>query len=204
MFTLFCVYNCGGRNRSGKERVDCFMLTHTQMKGTFDRYRTDVKAGFATDAAVFHESCFLMGSDNKIHKDYVSQLIKGEINREEDDESPFKITNDPRVTNIGKLIRKFSLDELPQVFNVVKGDMSLVGPRPCLPYEFELYKDWHKKRTAVRAGITGLWQVTGRSDVLFDDMILLDIYYIYNRGFALDFNILFETLFVVLGKEGAY
>lgn len=145
-----------------------------------------------------------MDSDNKIHKDYVSQLIKGEIAKEEDDDTPLKITNDPRVTKVGKLIRKYSLDELPQLINVLKDEMSLVGPRPCLPYEFEMYKDWHKKRTAVRGGITGLWQVTGRSEVSFDDMILLDLYYIYNRSFALDFNILFETLFVVLGKKGAY
>jgi len=143
-------------------------------------------------------------SDSKIHKDYVSQLIKGEIDTEEDDDTPLKITDDPRVTKVGKFIRKYSLDELPQLFNVLKDEMSLVGPRPCLPYEFELYKDWHKKRTAVWAGITGLWQVTGRSEVSFDDMILLDLYYIYNRSLALDFNILFETLFVVLGKKGAY
>jgi lipopolysaccharide/colanic/teichoic acid biosynthesis glycosyltransferase len=82
--------------------------------------------------------------------------------------------------------------------------MSLVGPRPCLPYEFELYQDWCKKRTAVSAGITGLWQIAGRSEVAFEDMILLDLYYLYNRSFSLDFNILLETVFVVLGKKGAY
>ena len=82
--------------------------------------------------------------------------------------------------------------------------MSLVGPRPCVPYEFELYKDWYKKRTAIRPGLTGLWQVTGRSTVAFEDMILLDLYYIYNRSLALDFSILYETIFVVLGKKGAY
>jgi len=82
--------------------------------------------------------------------------------------------------------------------------MSLVGPRPCLPYEYECNKDWCKKRVSVLAGITGLWQVTGRSSVSFEDMILLDLYYIYNRNFTMDFNILFETIFVVLGKRGAY
>jgi lipopolysaccharide/colanic/teichoic acid biosynthesis glycosyltransferase len=115
-----------------------------------------------------------------------------------------KITDDPRITRVGKILRKFSLDELPQLINVLKGDMSLVGPRPCLPYEYDCYKDWCKKRVAVRAGITGLWQVTGRSSVTFEDMILLDLYYIYNRNLAMDFNILFETIFVVLGKKGAY
>ena len=114
-----------------------------------------------------------------------------------------KITNDDRITAIGKFIRKFSLDELPQLINVLKGDMSLVGPRPCLPYEFEAYEEWHKKRTAVRPGISGLWQVTGRSEVSFEDMILLDLYYLYNRNFWLDLSILFETVFVVIGKKGA-
>lgn len=138
-----------------------------------------------------------------IHKKYVTRLIKGEIRRDDSGE-PLKITNDPRVTRIGKILRKTSLDELPQLINVLKGDMSLVGPRPCLTYEYEVYKDWHKKRTTVRPGITGLWQVVGRSEVEFDDMILLDLYYIYNRSWGLDINILFETVFVVLNKRGAY
>ena len=142
------------------------------------------------------------GSD--IHKQYVTKLIKGEIGKEDGDEKPLKITDDDRVTRVGKFLRKFSLDELPQLINVIKGDMSLVGPRPCLPYEYEVYEEWYKKRAAVRAGITGLWQVTGRSSVSFEDMILLDLYYIYNRDLSLDLNILFETIFVVLGKRGAY
>ena len=96
------------------------------------------------------------------------------------------------------------MDEVPQIINVLKGEMSLVGPRPCLPYEFEIYPDWYKKRVIVRPGITGLWQVTGRSEVSFEDMILLDLYYLYNRTFLLDLQILFETIFVVLGKRGAY
>ena len=137
-----------------------------------------------------------------IHKSFVTRLIRGEIGKDEKEEKPLKITDDPRITRVGKLLRKFSLDELPQLINVVKGDMSLVGPRPCLPYEYEVYEEWYKKRAAVRAGITGLWQVTGRSSVSFEDMVLLDLYYIYNRNIALDFNILFETLFVVVGKRG--
>lgn len=145
-----------------------------------------------------------MDSDNEIHKQYVSKLIRGEIGKDKNDKTPLKITNDPRVTNVGKILRKLSLDELPQLINVLKGDMSLVGPRPCLPYEFDMYQDWCKKRTAVPAGITGLWQIAGRSEVSFEDMILLDLYYIYNRSISLDFNILFETIFVVLGKKGAY
>jgi len=112
-----------------------------------------------------------VNNDSEIHKDYVTKLIKGEINSEDNEGQPLKITNDPRVTRVGKFLRKFSLDELPQLINVLKGDMSIVGPRPCLPYEYEIYKDWHKKRTSVRPGITGLWQVTGRSEVSFEEMM---------------------------------
>jgi len=140
--------------------------------------------------------------DSKIHKDFVTKFIKGEITRGK--KSVLKITNDPRVTRVGRIIRRLSLDELPQLFNVIKGDMSLVGPRPCLPYEYELYKDWHRKRNSVRPGITGLWQIAGRSEVSFEEMILLDLYYIYNRNTLMDLAILFETIFVVLGMEGAY
>lgn len=145
-----------------------------------------------------------MNADNGIHKTYVSKLIKGEIGKNEKEGTTLKITNDPRVTGVGRILRKLSLDELPQLINVLKGEMSLVGPRPCLPYEFELYQDWCKKRTAACAGITGLWQIAGRSKVSFEDMILLDLYYLYNRSISLDFNILFETIFVVLGKKGAH
>jgi exopolysaccharide biosynthesis polyprenyl glycosylphosphotransferase len=145
-----------------------------------------------------------MDSDHDQHKDYVTKLIKGEIGNGNDNDVPLKITDDPRVTRVGKLLRKTSLDELPQLINVLKGEMSLVGPRPCLPYEYEIYKDWHKKRTVVRPGITGLWQVAGRSAVAFEDMILLDLYYIYNRSLSMDFSTLYETVFVVLRRKGAY
>jgi lipopolysaccharide/colanic/teichoic acid biosynthesis glycosyltransferase len=93
---------------------------------------------------------------------------------------------------------------LPQLLNVLRGEMSLVGPRPCLPYEFEIYKDWHKKRLSIRPGITGLWQVAGRSEVAFEDMVLLDLYYAYNRSISMDMNILYETVFAVLAKKGAH
>ncbi len=143
-------------------------------------------------------------SDSSIHKEYVSKYIKGEIGNDGNDGQPIKIVDDPRVTSVGNFLRKYSFDELPQLLNVLVGDMSLVGPRPCLPYEYEEYMDWHKKRVSIRPGITGLWQVTGRSEVSFEDMILLDLYYIYNRSLLLDFNILFETFFVVIAKRGAY
>jgi undecaprenyl-phosphate galactose phosphotransferase len=145
-----------------------------------------------------------MNNDAQIHKTYVTKLIKGEIGDSDNQSKPLKITNDPRITKVGNILRKLSLDELPQMINVIKGDMSLVGPRPCLPYEFEVYKEWYKKRASIRPGITGLWQVAGRSEVAFEDMILLDLYYIYNRSLWMDLNILAETAFVVLEKRGAY
>lgn len=145
----------------------------------------------------------ITGASNAPHKEYVTKMIMGEITQDGSGKT-LKITNDSRVTGIGRILRRTSMDELPQIINVLKGEMSLVGPRPCLPYEYEVYKDWHKKRTAVRPGITGLWQVVGRSEVSFEDMILLDLYYIYNRSLEMDFNILFETIFVVLKKRGAY
>lgn len=141
---------------------------------------------------------------NSVHKEFVTKLIKGEIDYEGKKDQVFKITEDPRITSVGKFIRKYSIDELPQIMNVLKGDMSLVGPRPCLPYEYEVYKDWHKKRLSVRPGVTGLWQVAGRSAVTFEDMVLLDLYYIYNRSIMMDMAIIYETIFVVLGKRGAH
>jgi undecaprenyl-phosphate galactose phosphotransferase len=145
----------------------------------------------------------ITGASKDIHKDYVTRMIKGEITQDGSGKT-LKITDDPRVTMIGRLLRNTSLDELPQLINVLKGEMSLVGPRPCLPYEYEVYKDWHKRRTTVRPGMTGLWQVVGRSEVSFEDMILLDLYYIYNRSMELDFSILFETVYVLLKRKGAY
>jgi len=152
---------------------------------------------------MFKFRSMISGASKDIHKDYVTRLIKGEI-VQDDGGKTLKITNDPRVTKVGRFLRKTSLDELPQLINVLKGDMSLVGPRPCLPYEYAIYKDWHKRRTWVRPGITGLWQVVGRSEVSFEDMILLDLYYIYNRSMELDFSILFETVFVLIKGKGAH
>ena len=143
-------------------------------------------------------------SDSRIHEDYVTKLIRGEIGQKGIDGQTLKITDDPRITPVGRFLRKFSLDELPQMINVLKGEMSLVGPRPCTTYEFKSYQEWHKKRVSVRPGITGIWQVSGRSEVAFEDMILLDLYYIYNRSVLMDLQILYETVFAVLKQKGAY
>lgn len=116
----------------------------------------------------------------------------------------FKVRNDPRRTRVGRLIRRFSLDELPQVINVLRGEMSLVGPRPNLPEEVEQYQDWHERRLLVSPGITGLWQVSGRSDLTFDEMVLLDIYYVENWNLAMDLGILLRSIPAVLRGRGAY
>lgn len=115
-----------------------------------------------------------------------------------------KIVDDPRITRVGRLLRKTSLDELPNLFNVIRGEMSLVGPRPPTPDEVELYQPWHLQRLQAIPGLTGLWQVSGRSDVPFDEMCLLDIYYIENWSIRLDAQILLMTIPRVLLRQGAY
>ncbi|MBI2862730.1 MAG: sugar transferase [Chloroflexi bacterium] len=116
----------------------------------------------------------------------------------------FKMRDDPRLTRVGKALRRFSLDELPQLFNVVQGDMSMVGPRPPLPAEVESYADWQRKRLEVAPGLTGLWQVSGRSELPFDEMVLLDLWYIENWSIGLDIEILLRTVPAVLTGRGAY
>jgi lipopolysaccharide/colanic/teichoic acid biosynthesis glycosyltransferase len=116
----------------------------------------------------------------------------------------YKMTADPRVTSVGRFLRRTSLDELPQIFNVLRGEMSMVGPRPPVPYEVEHYQEWHKGRLAIKPGITGLWQVSGRSSVPFDEMVLLDLYYIENRSTAMDLRIMAKTLPVMVKGDGAY
>jgi exopolysaccharide biosynthesis polyprenyl glycosylphosphotransferase len=116
----------------------------------------------------------------------------------------FKVRNDPRRTRVGRWIRRFSLDELPQIINVIRGEMSCVGPRPNLPEEVEHYQEWHKKRLTVSPGITGMWQVSGRSDLTFDEMVLLDIYYVENWNLAMDLSILIRSIPAIIGARGAY
>ncbi len=114
----------------------------------------------------------------------------------------FKLQEDPRITKVGKWLRRFSIDELPQLWNVVRGDMSLIGPRPALPYELDLYKDWHRRRLEGLPGITGLWQVSGRNRLSFDEMVRLDVQYLEEWSLATDVRILFRTIPVLLRGGG--
>ncbi len=116
----------------------------------------------------------------------------------------FKVRDDPRQTRVGRILRRYSLDELPQLYNVFLGEMSLIGPRPNLPQEVAHYHEWHKKRLSASPGMTGLWQVSGRSELTFDEMVLLDIYYVENWSLALDFGILLRSIPAVLRGRGAY
>ncbi len=157
-----------------------------------------------------------VGKDGKVFDFYKFRSMRGseeddvfrkkkmlEFMESENVQDDVKVINDSRVTWIGKIIRKFSIDELPQLINVVKGDMSLVGPRPALLYEYENYCEWQKRRFDVLPGCTGVWQVYGRSNVPFKDSILLDLYYIYNMSPWLDLQLVLKTIPVmILGRGG--
>src|SRR5882724_6092809 len=145
-------------------------------------------------------------NDHAIHKEYVKNLITGTNGSSHTQGTKvYKLTNDPRITPIGRILRRTSLDEVPQFINVLCGQMSLVGPRPPIPYEFECYNLWHAQRLlAVKPGISGLWQVEGRSRVTFDDMVRLDLKYASSWSLALDVKILLKTPGAVLSGAGAY
>jgi exopolysaccharide biosynthesis polyprenyl glycosylphosphotransferase len=140
-------------------------------------------------------------SDDAIHRQFASMFISGGIDEDESDDS-FKMTDDPRVTGIGSWLRRTSLDELPQVLNILKGEMSFVGPRPPITYEIEQYQPRHHERLRVVPGLTGLWQVSGRSSVSFEEMVRLDIHYINNWSFFEDIKIIFKTIPVVFKGTG--
>jgi lipopolysaccharide/colanic/teichoic acid biosynthesis glycosyltransferase len=146
-------------------------------------------------------------NDSSQHKEYVRQLIAGQAAKQPTDgngEGVFKLTDDPRITPLGSFLRRTSLDELPQFLNVLRGEMSLVGPRPPVPYEVEAYATWHRRRLLeAKPGITGLWQVEGRSRVGFDDMVRLDLRYARNCSPWLDLKILIQTPKAVIAGNGA-
>jgi lipopolysaccharide/colanic/teichoic acid biosynthesis glycosyltransferase len=139
-----------------------------------------------------------------MHADAESLLESLRDQNEAADGLLFKIREDPRVTRVGKVLRRWSLDELPQLWNVVRGDMALVGPRPPLPGEVSQYGPEVARRLLVRPGITGLWQVSGRSNLSWDDSVRLDLYYVENWSLALDAMIVWKTFFAVFRRDGAF
>jgi lipopolysaccharide/colanic/teichoic acid biosynthesis glycosyltransferase len=146
-------------------------------------------------------------ADQSIHKAYIQATIANDAAKLKElqggDVSVKKLTRDPRITRIGAFIRKTSLDELPQIWNVLVGDISLVGPRPAIPYEVDMYKTWYHQRLETTPGITGWWQVTARSKASFEEMIHLDIWYVENQNFWLDIQILVKTPISVLFSKSA-
>ena len=143
-------------------------------------------------------------ADPELHREYQRAFIAGraETNLGDDRKPTYKLIADPRITRIGKLLRRTSLDEVPQLLNVFAGDMSIVGPRPPIPYEVEAYELWHRKRLDMKPGLTGLWQVSGRNRLPFEEMVRLDLFYIENWSLLLDLKIILRTGFVMIGREG--
>ena len=143
---------------------------------------------------------------DRVHRQYVQRWISNghaaHANGNGAGTRSSSLRNDSRVTGVGRILRRFSIDELPQLFNVVRGDMSLIGPRPALPYELEHYQDWHRRRLEGMPGITGLWQVSGRNQVSFDEMVKLDVQYLEDWSLTTDIRILFRTIPVLLRGEG--
>ena len=147
-----------------------------------------------------------VNNDDSRHKEYIKYFIEGnekELKRIHGESKIYKLDDDDRVTWIGKFLRKTSLDELPQLVNVLKGDMSMVGPRPHLPYEVGLYKPWHRRRLMGTPGITGEWQLHGRSRVPFDESVKMDIWYLEHRSLKLDLEIIFKTFVKIFDDDGA-
>jgi len=173
-------------------------------------FYSDERVGLRGRLFRFHKFRSMeQGSDHGLHKEYVCRFINGELvctddaDLEPDPELAYKIVDDPRITRVGAFLRRYSLDELPQFWNVLMGDMSLVGPRPALPYEVEHYKEWHRERLAAMPGVSGVWQISGRSRVGFDEMVFEDVMYTYNQSILTDLVICLRTIPVVLLGRGA-
>ena len=151
------------------------------------------------------------GKDNKLFPMYkfrsmvsnAEELLEELMEHNEMDGPVFKIKDDPRITRVGKFIRKTSIDELPQLFNILKGDMSIVGPRPAIPHEVAEYSHYHKQRLLVKPGLTCIWQVSGRNSIGFDEWMEMDLEYIEKRNLWMDIKLIFKTVGVLFGDENA-
>jgi len=174
------------------------LLIKLSSKGPILFYQTRIGRNGNSFKMYKFRSMHVTKDEDEERKKMMIDFMKNEVKQS----SGEKIINVKRVTKIGRMIRKTSLDELPQLFNVIRGEMSLVGPRPCLPYEFENYTEWQKRRLSVIPGCTGVWQVAGRSSVSFKDSVVLDLYYINNMSPWLDLQIILKTIPVVLFAKG--
>jgi lipopolysaccharide/colanic/teichoic acid biosynthesis glycosyltransferase len=152
---------------------------------------------------IFKFRSMIQNADDAVHREYIRAFTAGEAKPAEDSGPKFKLNNDARITRVGRFLRRTSLDELPQLANVLRGDMSLVGPRPVPTYEVAQYKSWHFERLAALPGITGLWQVRGRGEVAFEDMVRLDIAYVRAQSIWQDLWLLVCTLPAVVKGRGA-
>jgi len=146
-----------------------------------------------------------INNDDHVYKAYIAKYVMEDApyTIDKNGQGVYKVVDDPRVTRFGDLLRKTNLDELPQLFNVLKGEMSFVGPRPDIPFAVAMYKDWHRERLGIKPGITGLWQVCGRKGLSFEDMVHLDIEYIKKQSMFLDAKILILTLGTILKRDGS-
>lgn len=158
---------------------------------------------FVQNFTMYKFRSMVADADSSVHEAYIREFVAGCAQNASQNDGKFKLTNDPRITPLGRFLRKYSLDELPQLLNVLKGEMSLVGPRPVPPYEVACYGEGHHKRLAALPGITGLWQVKGRCRVSFEEMVRMDTEYIRDASFLFDLKILLLTIPAVLSKRGA-
>lgn len=142
-------------------------------------------------------------ADQSLHQEHIKQFVQGTVKAAEDTNAAVKIAQDPRITRVGHILRKSSMDELPQLLNVLRGDMSLVGPRPVPLYEVAEYQEWHFERLAALPGLTGLWQIEGRGQVSFEEMVGMDVAYVRQQSLWLNIKILAKTPFAVLSGRGA-
>jgi len=147
----------------------------------------------------------IANNDDKQYREYIAKYVQENMpyTTDEDGQPVYKLMNDARITGFGAFLRKTNLDELPQFFNILKGDMSLVGPRPDIPYAVQMYQDWHRQRLLVKPGLTGLWQTSRRKSLSFEEMVRLDIDYIHKQSLLLDSKILLKTVGVVLNRDGS-
>jgi len=197
-------------NRITKRMVDIALALVALLPSTLITLVIAIAIRLDSPGPIFftQERIGLEGRRFKVYK-FRSMVVNAEkmhadlIRRTGEDPRHPKLANDPRVTRVGRWIRRFSLDEVPQIWNILRGDMSWVGPRPATPDEVALYEPWHLQRLRVLPGLTGLWQVSGRSEVPFEEMCLLDIYYIENWSLGLDLQIVLRTIPIVLFAHGA-